>query len=71
MKGINLSNWAIFFPLILMTILSFIVMINVLMGRIGHYEPWRILSSVAGFMLILGFSVFVAMIQCKKAHKNK
>jgi len=42
----------------ILTIIAFILMIKVLTGQIGYCETWRIVSSIIGFLGLLGFNFF-------------
>ncbi|PWA04135.1 hypothetical protein DB895_12695 [Flavobacterium psychrotolerans] len=53
------KNIALFVPLILITLVSGIIMTNVLNGKIGNLEYWRIISSIIGFFTFLLFSFFI------------
>jgi hypothetical protein len=41
------------------TIISFIVMVNVLMGLTGSQENWRVAASIAGFASFLLFNFVI------------
>ncbi len=41
------------------TLISFIVLLNVLSGNIGNKEVWRIAFSLIGFIILFSFNVFL------------
>lgn len=56
------------FPMVIMTVASFVLMTRVLVGKIGEGETWRIVASVSGFFLLLIFTIWCLYSFLKKAN---
>jgi len=53
--------------LLVVVIVSGVILLNVILGKIGFHESWRIIFSLAGFLLtgFLSYTFIVEMIKRK------
>jgi len=54
-----------------LTFITLIVLLNVLMGRIGDLESWRIIFALVGFVGISTLSMFLIRINLRKIRENR
>ena len=48
-----------FLPVNIVTILSFVIMVQVLTGQTGAHETWRMMASIAGFIIFAVYNLFI------------
>jgi len=65
-KKLSMKLAATLIPLTISTIWVFIIMVKVLLGQIGDQELWRVSCSIAGFVVIIGFDLWLAYAIGKK-----
>ncbi len=54
------SKSLIFFLLVnIVTILSFVIMVQVLTGQTGSHETWRMIASIVGFIIFAVSNLFI------------
>lgn len=52
------TKFVVILPMVLMTVFSGTVFMNVLAGKIGNGETWRLFAGFAGFAIIFSLSLF-------------
>jgi hypothetical protein len=60
--------------IIILTVLSFVtltILLNILMGKIGNNETWRITFASLGFIGISFFSVLLIRLNLRKIRESK